>query len=45
MKSVCRNRFSTGGFLKEPPLKIIFILNFLSFSNNDETLKIKVVDI
>jgi hypothetical protein len=23
---------SSGGFLKEPPLEIIFILNFLSFS-------------
>jgi hypothetical protein len=25
---------SSGGFLKEPPLEIIFILNFLSFSND-----------
>jgi hypothetical protein len=25
---------SSGGFLKNPPLEIIFILNFLSFSND-----------
>jgi hypothetical protein len=27
---------SSGGFLNEPPLEIIFILNFLSFSNKLE---------
>jgi hypothetical protein len=37
---------SSGGFLKERPLKIIFILNFLRFSTSyDETTKIKVVDL
>jgi hypothetical protein len=30
-KTVTKNRISSGGFLKEPPLEIIFILNFSSF--------------
>jgi hypothetical protein len=29
-----RNTISSGGFLKEPSLEIIFILNFSSFSND-----------
>jgi hypothetical protein len=36
-----------GGFLKEPPLEINFILNFQVFQTTsyDKTTKIKVVDL
>jgi hypothetical protein len=38
---------SSGGFLKELLLEIIFILNFRVFQTTsyDETIKIKVVDL
>jgi hypothetical protein len=42
-----RNTISSGGFLKEPPLQIIFILNFRVFQTTsyDKNTKIKVVDL
>jgi hypothetical protein len=38
---------SSGGFLKEPLVEIIFILNFSSFQTTsyDKTTKIKDVDL
>jgi hypothetical protein len=38
---------SSDGFLKKPPLEIIFILNFLSFqmTSYEKITNIKVVDV
>jgi hypothetical protein len=41
------NAISSGGFLKNPSLEIIFILNFLSFQMTlyEKSTNIKVVDV